>query len=126
MNHPKAFHLKSCVPAKPGDKPLSGAELDLYKNKVDKNWQVIEEKVLYRKIGLHQFATPLSLAVAIGEMAEEQWHHPCLKVSWGSLEVEIHTHDVGGLLESDFIFAAKVDFIVKSKFADSSANNHEA
>jgi 4a-hydroxytetrahydrobiopterin dehydratase len=45
-------------------------------------------------------------------MAEEQQHHPDLHVSWGRLTVEVWTHKIGGLTESDFIFAAKCDVLI--------------
>jgi len=45
-------------------------------------------------------------------MAQEQQHHPDLTISWGRLGVEIWTHKIGGLTESDFIFAAKCDALV--------------
>jgi len=51
--------------------------------------------------------------VRIGAMAEEQGHHPDLHVSWGRLVVEVWTHKIGGLTESDFIFAAKCDALMR-------------
>ena len=45
----------------------------------------------------------------IGAIAEEQNHHPDLVLAWGRVGVEIWTHKINGLTESDFIFAAKCD-----------------
>ena len=45
----------------------------------------------------------------MGEMAEEQAHHPDLHLSWGKVRVEIWTHKIDGLTESDFVFAAKAE-----------------
>jgi 4a-hydroxytetrahydrobiopterin dehydratase len=56
----------------------------------------------------------MQTAVRIGEMAEQQQHHPDLHVSWGKLGVEIWTHKIGGLTESDFVFAAKCDALLRS------------
>ena len=44
----------------------------------------------------------------IAELAEEQWHHPDLYLAWGKVGVELWTHKIDGLSESDFIFAANV------------------
>ena len=41
--------------------------------------------------------------------AEEQGHHPDLHVGWGRCAVEIWTHKIDGLTESDFFLAAKTD-----------------
>jgi len=51
----------------------------------------------------------LDVAVRIGAMAEEQAHHPDLQLAWGKVVVEIWTHKIDGLTESDFVFAAKCD-----------------
>ncbi len=44
-------------------------------------------------------------------MAEEQRHHPDILLAWGKARVEIWTHKIDGLTESDFVFAAKCDRI---------------
>jgi 4a-hydroxytetrahydrobiopterin dehydratase len=45
----------------------------------------------------------------VGELAEEQGHHPDIGFGWGYAEITVWTHKIDGLTESDFIFAAKVD-----------------
>ncbi len=57
----------------------------------------------------------MEAAQRIGEMAEEQQHHPDLHVAWGRLTVDIWTHKIGGLTESDFVFAAKCDALTPHK-----------
>jgi pterin-4a-carbinolamine dehydratase len=47
-------------------------------------------------------------------MAEEQSHHPDIFLTWGKAGVEVWTHKIDGLTESDFIFAAKTDEIWKT------------
>ena len=37
-----------------------------------------------------------------GAIAEEEGHHPNLALTWGRADVEIYTHSVDGLTESDF------------------------
>jgi 4a-hydroxytetrahydrobiopterin dehydratase len=55
------------------------------------------------------FAEALALANRIGAIAEQQQHHPDLYVAWGHVGVEVWTHKIDGLTESDFVFAAKCD-----------------
>ena len=43
----------------------------------------------------------------VGELAEQQNHHPDLFLAWGRAVVRIWTHKIDGLTESDFVFAAK-------------------
>jgi len=45
----------------------------------------------------------------VGELAEEQGHHPDLTLSWGMVDVVIFTHKIRGLSESDFVLGAKID-----------------
>jgi 4a-hydroxytetrahydrobiopterin dehydratase len=45
----------------------------------------------------------------VGELAEEQGHHPDICYGWGRAEITIWTHKIDGLTESDFILAAKID-----------------
>ncbi len=52
---------------------------------------------------------PFALATQIALLAESQGHHPDLEVSWGKLTVTFTTHHAGGLTESDFVMAAKID-----------------
>ena len=46
---------------------------------------------------------------AVGAIAENEGHHPDLYLAWGQCKVEIWTHKIHGLTESDFYLAAKAD-----------------
>jgi 4a-hydroxytetrahydrobiopterin dehydratase len=50
----------------------------------------------------------------VGELAEEQGHHPDIFLTWGKVDVTSWTHKIDGLTESDFILAAKIDQLYKS------------
>ena len=64
---------------------------------------------LRRVFRFPDFAAALAYTNRVGEMAEEQGHHPDLHLAWGRVGVEIWTHKIDGLLEADFVFAAKCD-----------------
>jgi 4a-hydroxytetrahydrobiopterin dehydratase len=49
----------------------------------------------------------------VGELAEEQGHHPDISLAWGKVEITTWTHKINGLTESDFILAAKIDQLCK-------------
>ena len=55
------------------------------------------------------FKDALAFVNRIGGMAEEQGHHPDIYFAWGKVRVDIWTHKINGLTESDFVFAAKCD-----------------
>jgi len=64
---------------------------------------------LRRVFKLKNFAQALVFANRLGELAEEQGHHPALLVEYGKLTVRWWTHDIGGLHINDFIMAARTD-----------------
>jgi 4a-hydroxytetrahydrobiopterin dehydratase len=45
----------------------------------------------------------------LGEVAETEGHHPDIYLAWGRVRLQIWTHKIDGLTESDFILAAKAD-----------------
>lgn len=66
---------------------------------------------LVRRYALKDFAHALRLANHIGDLAQQQDHHPTLEVTWGKLAVSWWTHSVLGLHLNDFIMAAKCDAV---------------
>lgn len=106
---------KKCIPCSGEVPPLAIEEITKLKQEISREWELTHDNTrLMRKLKFKNFKTPMDLAVRIGELAEEQWHHPELCVGWGHLEIEIWTHKINALVESDFIFAAKVDQILAS------------
>ena len=55
------------------------------------------------------FVQALAFTHRVGELAEEQDHHPALLTEWGKVTVTWWTHAVKGLHRNDFIMAAKTD-----------------
>jgi 4a-hydroxytetrahydrobiopterin dehydratase len=99
---------KKCVPCKGGTPPLKGEELDELRRHVPE-WEVVEEHHLRRRFRFKNFRESLRFVNEVGELAEEQGHHPDIGFGWGYAEITVWTHKIDGLTESDFIFAAKVD-----------------
>ena len=72
-------------------------------------WQAPQNHHLSKTFKFPDFKSALAFVDRVGAMAEEQGHHPDLHLSWGKVMVEIWTHKIDGLTESDFVFAAKCD-----------------
>jgi hypothetical protein len=51
----------------------------------------------------------LAFTNAVSALAEETWHHPELVLGFGFCEVSLTTRKIGGLHESDFVMAARID-----------------
>jgi 4a-hydroxytetrahydrobiopterin dehydratase len=98
----------TCVPCRGGVPPLQGEELKKLAAQLD-DWNVVNEHHLERAFKFPDFRTALSFTNRVGELAEEQGHHPDIHLSWGRVAVTIWTHKIDGLTESDFILAAKID-----------------
>jgi len=77
-------------------------------------WSVIDEHHLEKTYKFSNFKKALDFTNAIGELAEEQNHHPDIFLAWGKVKVTIWTHKIDGLTESDFVFAAKAERIYPS------------
>jgi len=103
---------QKCVLATIKDIPLSIEQCLEFKKELREDWILDSDNmVLTKTLTFKNFKDPFQLLVKISKMAEEQNHHPVLKLAYGLLEITIWTHKVNGLLKSDFIFAAKVDQI---------------
>ena len=62
---------------------------------------------LQREFDFKNFPEALAFTNRVGELAEEEGHHPLLKTEWGKVTVQWWTHAIGGLHRNDFIMAAK-------------------
>ena len=103
---------KACVPCRGGVPPLKGEELASLQKQVG-GWNVIEEHHLTKAFMFPDFREALKFVNRVGELAEEQGHHPDIFLSWGKVEITTWTHKINGLTESDFILAAKIDQLYK-------------
>jgi len=116
-SHVSELAQKTCVPCRGGVPPLTPGQTAPLLAQLDPGWRIVSREdpkrgtisLLERTYGFEDFASAMRAAVRIGDLAERQQHHPDLTVAWGRLHVEIWTHKIGGLTESDFIFAAKCD-----------------
>jgi 4a-hydroxytetrahydrobiopterin dehydratase len=107
---------KTCVPCRGGVPPLKGKELEDLRKQVP-GWSVVNEHHITKTFQFPDFRSALAFVNKVGELAEQQGHHPDILLSWGKAEVTIWTHKIDGLTESDFILAAKVDRLYEPKAA---------
>ncbi len=99
---------KQCVPCAGGVPPLSPYQADRLLTELD-GWAVETPPRIARQFKFPDFAKALAFVNRIGAIAEDENHHPDIQLTWGRVGVEIWTHKIGGLTESDFILAAKFD-----------------
>ncbi|GMU93529.1 MAG: hypothetical protein AMXMBFR4_25870 [Candidatus Hydrogenedentota bacterium] len=100
---------KDCIPCRGGVPPLKGEQLAGLLKLLGHDWVCVDEHHLEKEYKFKNFVEALAFTNRVGEIAEEQNHHPDILTTWGKTKVSIWTHKIDGLTESDFVFAAKVE-----------------
>jgi 4a-hydroxytetrahydrobiopterin dehydratase len=100
---------KTCVPCRGGVPPLKGEKLSVLYKQLKKGWKVVDEHHLEKEYSFPDFRTALAFTNRVGELAEQEGHHPDILLSYGKVKISLWTHKIDGLTESDFILAAKCD-----------------
>ncbi len=102
---------KTCVPCRGDEPPYTRVQIEQMHPQVP-DWDILEIKDvprLQREFRFKNFAEALTFAQKVGELAEEQAHHPVILTEWGKVTVSWWTHKIKGLHQNDFIMAAKTD-----------------
>jgi len=99
---------KTCVPCTTDVPALEGEELAGLHRQLQ-GWELVEGHHLRKSFRFGDFREALEFVNRVGELAEEQGHHPDVGFGWGWAEIRVFTHRIDGLSENDFILAAKVD-----------------
>ena len=106
---------KKCVPCEGGVIPFDISEIHKYQKKID-GWNLIKNDkdifFLEKDFKFKNFKESQSFVNKVGEISENEGHHPDIIFGWGYAKVSITTHAIEGLSENDFILAAKIDKII--------------
>ena len=109
------LHNKNCIPCRGGVPAFDLTEIHKYLKKID-GWDVKKNKensfFLEKNFKFEDFLKSQNFVNKVGDIAEKEGHHPDISFGWGYAEVKIFTHKINGLVESDFILAAKIDKIL--------------
>lgn len=100
---------KKCVPCSVDTDPLDREEINEYLDKVDKDWSLQDDGRIERTYKFDNFKQALDFTNKVGELAEEEGHHPSIFLAWGMVRVRLWTNNIKGLHENDFVMAAKID-----------------
>ena len=83
-----------------------GVEVEELENNVDE-----KDYYIIKNFTFNNFLESQSFVNKVGEIAEQEGHHPDIWFGWGYAKIKIQTHAINGLHESDFVLAAKIDRI---------------
>ncbi len=103
---------KHCVPCEGGVPRLDSPEVHKYLSALPGWFLTADGKRIRRDWRVKDFQAALDFFNRVGQIAEEENHHPDLHLTgYRNVTIEISTHAVGGLTENDFILAAKIDTV---------------
>ena len=102
---------KKCLPCS-GNTPKFNESLIIeHLSKLNK-WSVNDEKnMIFKKFEFKTFKKALNFTNQVGDIADNEGHHPDISFGWGYSLIMLHTHAIKGLSLNDFIVAAKIDGI---------------
>ncbi len=109
----EALRKKKCEPCENDGSPLSIEVTYQLLHQVT-GWSLSKDSTsIERSFKFENFADALEFTNRIGDIAEDEGHHPDMKLGWGYVECLLTTHSMGGLSENDFIVAAKIDALLE-------------
>ena len=100
---------KKGTPCQGGVAPLKGEVLKQHAEQLGTGWEIVEEAHLQKTFKFDDFRQALGFVNRVGEVAEEEGHHPDIHLTYGQATITLWTHKINGLHENDFILAAKID-----------------
>ncbi len=101
-----------CSPCRGGIPPFPRADAEKKLPEVP-GWELNPEATsISRRFSFKNFSLAMAFAMKVGEVSEQEGHHPELTIGWGHCTVSLMTHKIKGLHENDFIMAAKINKLI--------------
>ena len=97
---------KKCIPCEGGTPPLRDEEAEALLKEIP-SWSIKDGNV-FKQFKFKSFRESIAFVNKVAEIAEQEKHHPDIKISYNKVSIELSTHSVKGLSENDFILAAKI------------------
>ena len=92
--------------------PLKPGEVEKYLAELGEVWSNIDNTRIIKTFIFSNFAEAVEFVDKVAQIAEAEGHHPNIYLhSYRKVDIELTTHEIGGLSENDFILAAKIDGI---------------
>lgn len=103
---------KHCVPCEGGTPPLSDEKEDEFIKQIAE-WILLRDGThkITRQFKFENFKKAMGFVNKVADLAEEEGHHPDIKIVYNKVQLDLFTHAVGGLSENDFIMASKINKI---------------
>ena len=101
---------QKCIPANGETPPMAAEQAEKLLQELSDGWHLAADGLkLLKTYSFKDFNAAFGFVSALSGIIEEERHYPEMHLSWGRVLLEVSTHDINGLTEADFIFAAKAD-----------------
>jgi 4a-hydroxytetrahydrobiopterin dehydratase len=104
---------QKCEPCRGGTPPLSRQDAQVMLNEIP-DW-MLKDASIERTFQFRDFKESISFINKVAEIANEQDHHPDIHIYYSKVRIELSTHKINGLSKNDFILAAKIDDLLKTR-----------
>ena len=102
---------KQCKPCEGNVPPLSSAEVSSLLKQLDE-WELFD-RLIGKVFKFKNYYEVMAFVNTVAWISHREGHHPDITLGYNKCRVEYTTHAIGGLSESDFICAAKIDILFK-------------
>ena len=82
-------------------------------------WSSREGRVVERSFAFEDAVTAIGFVVRVAMRAEVMGHHPELHILSGKVDIQLTTHDAGGVTDLDLALAQQIDGCLLSRRGDS-------
>lgn len=110
-----------CVACQPNSPTVTDEERKDLQPQIPE-WEEVEVKDvprLRRTFRFDGWMPAVDFTNSIASLADEQGHHPMIRLEWGKVTVSWWTHAIKGLHHNDFIMAARTDELYANMGVDS-------
>src|ERR1700759_1139752 len=81
---------KRCIPCEQGAEPYTPDEAQEMMSKINDEWMLVDQAhLLVREFRFKDFKQAMAFANKVGDIAEEEQHHPDLNITWGAVSIEL-------------------------------------
>lgn len=105
---------KRCKPCEGLTQKMTRAQAEAMLHDIP-DWALDAEKdIISRRFEFKNFYKTMAFVNAVAWIANQEGHHPDMKVGYNYCEISFHTHAINGLSENDFICAAKISLLIET------------
>lgn len=107
------LEFRHCVPCEGKILPFSEVQENEMLPKVI-GWEISRQGIhkILKQFRFENFRQSMEFVNKVAALAEQEGHHPNIKINYNYVELELYTHAIKGLFENDFIMAAKINNII--------------